>query len=241
MPGLAVPGLVKSHPGGFAALRGVDLDVGSHAFVVLIRRSGARTSTLLRCVNRLVEPDEGRVVLDDLDIARLDRRALRAARRSIGMIFQEFNLVEQLSVVENVLCGRLGFLPAWRSLLGRFAAADVDRAGELLERVGLGACAWKRADELSGGQRQRVGIARALIQSPRLLLVDEPTSSLDPVTGRDIMKLLRDIARDLRIPVLLSSHNLEIAEEFSDRTVALKGGVKVYDGLPGRFDFHDVY
>jgi phosphonate transport system ATP-binding protein len=188
-----------------------------------------------------VEPDSGDVFVDGVEITRLDRRRLREARRAIGMIFQEFNLVEQLSVIDNVLCGRLGFLGTWRSLVKRFGDDDVGRAKSLIEKVGLTAFAEKRADELSGGQRQRVGIARALIQNPRLLLVDEPTSSLDPVTGKEIMKLLREIAREVRIPVLLSIHNLDVAEEFSDRTVALKAGEKVYDGPPGAVDLEHVY
>jgi phosphonate transport system ATP-binding protein len=239
--GLVVKRLAKAYPGGHAALQGVDLRVGPDEFVSLIGRSGAGKSTLLRCINRLVEPDSGEVFVDGIEVTRLDKRKLREARRSIGMIFQEFNLVEQLSVIDNVLCGCLGFLGTWRSLVKRFGEEDVERARALIDKVGLTACADKRADELSGGQRQRVGIARALVQKPRLLLIDEPTSSLDPVTGKEIMTLLREVAREVRTPVLLSSHNLEVAEAFSDRTIALKAGQKVYDGPPGAMNLERVY
>lgn len=164
--------------------------------MALIGPSGAGKSTLIRCVNRLVEPTSGRVTIDGQEITRLSRRGLRQARRRMGMIFQEFALVERLTVMENVLSGRLGYVGFWRSWLRRFPAADVAAAFTLLERVGLAGFEDKRADALSGGQRQRVGIARALLQNPTLLLVDEPTASLDPKTSRQIMRLLRELCRE---------------------------------------------
>ncbi len=156
--------------------------------MALIGPSGAGKSTLIRCVNRLVEPTSGRIFLQDLDLTSLGANALRKARRRMGMIFQEYALVERLTVMENVLSGRLGYVGFWRSYFRNFPQSDVTAALHLLQRVGLDDMVDKRADELSGGQRQRVGIARALIQNPELLLVDEPTASLDPKTSRQIMR-----------------------------------------------------
>jgi len=196
----------------------------------VIGASGTGKSTLLRCVNRLVEPTAGQIVFGGRDIVPLGGRALREARREIGMVFQEYNLVERLSVMENLLSGRLGYMPAWKAWLRRFPQADIDRAFQLLDQVGLAAQAHQRADALSGGQRQRVGIARALMQQPRLLLADEPTSSLDPRTAVEIMALMRDLGRELGIPVIVNMHDVDLARRFADRVVGLAGGRVVFDG-----------
>jgi phosphonate transport system ATP-binding protein len=175
------------------------------------------------------------------DLAQVRGRSLREARRQIGMVFQEYNLVERLSVIENVLCGRLGYLPVWRAWLRRFPAADVDRAFALLEGVGLDHLATQRADQLSGGQRQRVGIARALMQEPDLVLADEPTSSLDPKTAVEIMELIAREAGARAIPVIVNIHNVELARRFADRIVGMAGGRIVFDGPPDRLaDAHLV-
>jgi phosphonate transport system ATP-binding protein len=200
--------------------------------VGLIGPSGAGKSTLIRCINRLVEPTSGQMQLNDTDITRLGRAGLRRARRRMGMIFQEYALVERLTVMENVLSGRLGYVPFWRSYLRRFPQADVDKAFMLLDRVGLTEQADKRASALSGGQRQRVGIARALEQDPELLLVDEPTASLDPKTARQIMRLICDICRERTLPAIISLHDVLLAKMFVDRIIGLRAGQIVFDGAP---------
>ena len=193
---LRLQNLEKQYKTGDRALKGVNLEVPDGQIMALIGPSGAGKSTLIRCINRLVEPSAGKVYLDDLNVTGLTCGELRMARRRIGMIFQEYALVERLTVMENVLSGRLGYVPFWRSFTRRYPAEDVAKAFQLLERVGLTAHADKRADALSGGQRQRVGIARALEQDPELLLVDEPTASLDPKTSRQIMRLIREICAE---------------------------------------------
>jgi phosphonate transport system ATP-binding protein len=213
-------------------------------FFAIIGPSGAGKSTLIRCVNRLVEPTGGQVLLDGRNLLALGQRHLREARRQIGMIFQEFNLIERLSVLDNVLTGRLGYTGTARSVFRWFTREDVGRALGLLDRVGLSEHVGKRADRLSGGQRQRVGIARALMQSPRLLLVDEPTSSLDPKIAREVMGLIREVARELRVPVLCNIHDVKLACEFCTRVIGLQDGVKNSRERPPsstRRAMHDIY
>ena len=181
-------------------------------------------------MNRLVEPDGGTIRLDGVEITSLDGPALRAARRGMGMIFQEFNLVERLTVMENVLSGRLGSVSLWRAWRRRFPPEDIEAAFRTLDRVGLGGYENKRADALSGGQRQRVGIARALVQRPKILLVDEPTSSLDPRTSEAVMRLIVDLAAEDKIPALVNIHDVPIARAFARRIVGLNAGRVVYDG-----------
>jgi phosphonate transport system ATP-binding protein len=198
----------------------------------VIGPSGTGKSTLIRCINRLVTPTAGEILFKDVDLAKLSGRPLREARRRIGMVFQEYNLVERLSVVENVLCGRLGYVSPLNAWLRRFPEADLAAAFELLEIVGLKDFANQRADTLSGGQRQRVGIARAIMQRPELLLADEPTSSLDPKTSVEIMELMSGIASQRGIPVLVNMHDVELARRFADRIVGMSGGTIVFDGAP---------
>jgi phosphonate transport system ATP-binding protein len=229
---LRLEGLTKTYRTGDQALRAVDLHVPPGQVVALIGPSGAGKSTLIRCVNRLVEPTEGRVILDGVDIAGLGARGLRRARRRMGMIFQEYALVERLTVMENVLSGRLGYVGFWRALLRRFPQSDVDEAFRLLDRVGLMHMADKRADELSGGQRQRVGICRALIQDPALLLVDEPTASLDPKTSRQIMRLITELCAERRLAAIVNIHDVALAQMFVARVVGLKAGAIAFDGPP---------
>jgi phosphonate transport system ATP-binding protein len=213
-------------------LKGVSFAVPSGQIVGLIGPSGAGKSTLIRCVNRLVEPTGGRIFLDDLEVTALSRSELRKARRRIGMIFQEFALVERLTVMENVLSGRLGYVPFWRSFARRYPPPDVDKAFALLARVGVLDQVDKRADALSGGQRQRVGVARALEQDPELLLIDEPTASLDPKTSRQIMRLIREICAERNLPAIINIHDVLLAQAFVDRIVGLRVGEVVFDGLP---------
>jgi phosphonate transport system ATP-binding protein len=227
---LTVETLTKVYKTGDKALTEVSFTVPKGQVVGLIGPSGAGKSTLIRCVNRLVEPTSGTVRLNDLDITRLRSGELRRARRRIGMIFQEYALVERLTVMENVLSGRLGYVPFWRSFTRRFPAADIAKAFRLLDRVGLSAHADKRADALSGGQRQRVGIARALEQDPELLLIDEPTASLDPKTSRQIMRLIVEICRENALPAIINIHDVVLAQQFADRIIGLQAGRVVFDG-----------
>ena len=227
---LEVRGLAKTYPGGDHALRSVSFTVEGHDAVFIIGPSGAGKSTLLRCINRLVEPDRGSVRLDGEEITALEGAALRAARRRMGMIFQEFNLVERLTVMENVLSGRLGYVTLWQAWRRRFPPEDVEAAFATLVRVGLEGFEGKRADELSGGQRQRVGIARALVQRPKILLVDEPTSSLDPRTSESVLRLIVDLAAEDRIPALVNIHDVPLARAFARRILGLREGAIVYDG-----------
>ena len=230
---LRIEGLTKRYRTGDAAQGGVSFNVGKREIIGLIGPSGAGKSTLIRCVNRLVEPTSGRIFLDDLELTRLGKGALRAARRRIGMIFQEYALVERLSVMENVLSGRLGYVGFWASWRRRFPQADIDRAFALLDRVGLLDHIDKRADALSGEQRQRVGIARALVQEPDLLLIDEPTASLDPKTSRQVMRLLTELCAERNLAAIVNIHDVMLAQMFLPRIVGLRAGEVVYDGPAG--------
>jgi phosphonate transport system ATP-binding protein len=229
---LEIKELVKQYATGDQALRAVSLAVPEGQVVAVIGPSGAGKSTLIRCINRLVEPTSGQVILNGSDIVSLRARELRLARRKMAMIFQEYALIERLSVMENVLSGRLGYVGFWRSALRKFPQEDIDQAFYLLERVGLSEHIDKRADALSGGQRQRVGIARALAQNPDVLLVDEPTASLDPKTSRQIMRLMTELAKERRLTVLINIHDVLLAQLFAERIIGLRAGQIVYDGSP---------
>jgi phosphonate transport system ATP-binding protein len=233
---LRITGLTKTYKTGDKALNGINLQIPAGQVVGLIGPSGAGKSSLIRCVNRLIEPTAGKIFLGERDVTALSRSDLRVARRRIGMIFQEYALVERLTVMENVLSGRLGYVPFWRSFLRRYPADYVQNAFALLDRVGLTAHADKRADALSGGQRQRVGIARALEQDPELLLVDEPTASLDPKTSRQIMRLIVEICRERNLPAVINIHDVLLAQAFVQRIVGLRAGEGVFDGTPDQLD-----
>jgi phosphonate transport system ATP-binding protein len=229
---LIIRNLRKEYRAGTPVLNDLSLTIEGRGLTAIIGPSGAGKSTLIRCINRLVEPTSGEILFMGQDLTKLNRRALRHARRRIGMVFQEYDLVERLSVIENVLCGRLGYVAVWRAFLRHFAQADIDHAFRLLDAIGLGDYATERADRLSGGQRQRVGIARALIQEPDLVLADEPTSSLDPKTSVEIMELIARRAGEGDIPVIVNIHNVELARRFADRIVGISKGEVVFDGPP---------
>lgn len=224
--------LSKVYPTGTAALKEVSFRIDQPQVVTIIGPSGAGKSTLIRCINRLVEPTSGKIMLDDIDIRRMNRRELRNVRRRMGMIFQEYNLVERLTVMENLLSGRLGYVGFWKTYRRKFPAEDVVAAFKLLDRVGLSGYQDTRADALSGGERQRVGISRALMQQPDLLLVDEPTASLDPKTSRQIMRLLVELAHEHDAPALVNMHDVGLAQSFADRIIGLSAGQIVFDGSP---------
>jgi len=233
MPSLRLENLVKRYERtGYDALKAVNFTVQPGQIIALIGPSGAGKSTLIRCINRLVEPTSGKVLWGEVDVVTLGTADLRAARRKIGMIFQEFALVDRLTVMENVLSGRLGYVSFWQSLTRNFPQKDIDEAYRLLDRVGLTDHVDKRADKLSGGQRQRVGIARALMQDPELLLVDEPTASLDPKTSRQIMRLIAELCRERKLTAIINIHDVPLAKMFAERIIGLKDGAVVFDGPP---------
>jgi phosphonate transport system ATP-binding protein len=227
---LHVIDLEKTYPNGTKALSQVGFIIDRPQVVAIIGPSGAGKSTLIRCINRLVEPTGGTVRLGDMDITHLNRKDLRKARRRMGMIFQEYNLVDRLTVMENVLSGRLGYVSFWKAYRRKFPKEDIAAAFKLLDRVGLEGYQNTRADALSGGQRQRVGIARALMQAPDLLLVDEPTASLDPKTSRQIMRLLVELVHERGTPALVNIHDVALAQSFSDQIIGLRDGAIVFQG-----------
>ena len=227
-----VTGLRVGLPPSTVALDGIDLTVRPGEFVVILGPSGAGKTTFLRTLNRLVEPTAGTVRINGRAVTGAAPPELRAVRRQVGMIFQQFNLVRRLSVVDNVLTGRLGYVASLASLAGRFPERDRVLARECLEQVGLGALAQRRADGLSGGEQQRVAIARALAQSPAVILADEPTASLDPALTDSIMGILRRINVDRRLTLVVSQHQLATALEYATRVVGFRAGRVVFDGRP---------
>ena len=240
---LEVQNLTKIYDNGTVALRDVSFTVPDGQFLAVIGLSGSGKSTLLRCINRLIEPTEGRVLIDGEDITNASQEDLRRHRRKIGMVFQHFNLVHRSKVITNVLAGRLGYTNPAMSLINRFSQADMQRAMERLDRVGLREKANERADQLSGGQQQRVGIARALMQDPTIMLADEPVASLDPVLAHSIMQYLEQIQTD-GVTVLCSLHFLDLVHQYADRAIALNEGRLMFDGEPQEIDdamFKEIY
>ncbi|MBS1251589.1 MAG: Methionine import ATP-binding protein MetN [Anaerolineales bacterium] len=235
---LEIQNLTKIYEDGTLALDDVSFTVEDGEFLVVIGLSGSGKSTLLRCINRLVEPTSGRVIWDGEDITAASQEELRKIRRQIGMIFQQFNLVKRSSVMTNVLSGRLGYVNPWLSLAHQFPREERERAMHNLELVGIAGKAQNRADELSGGQQQRVGIARALMQNPKLMLADEPVASLDPATSHSVLKYIEHLNRDQGVTVLCSLHFLSLARRYGTRIIALKAGQIVFDGLPEEIDDH---
>ena len=236
---LSIKNLSKEYTRGKPVLRDISLDFAAHGFTAVIGPSGTGKSTLIRCINRLVEPTAGSILFQGHDLVTLSGCALREARRGIGMVFQEYNLVERLTVMENLLTGRLGYVAPLKAWLRKFPQTDIEEAFDLLDVVGLAGFANQRADSLSGGQRQRVGIARAVMQQPKLLLADEPTSSLDPKTSVEIMTLVRDLGTAKGVPIIVNMHDVELARRFADRIIGMSGGRVVYDGAPaGLSDAH---
>lgn len=240
---LQIQNLSKTYPNGTQALKNVSFDVKDGEFLVVIGLSGSGKSTLLRCINRLIDPTEGKILWDDVDITTASPAELRRIRRKIGMVFQQFNLVKRSSVLTNVLSGRLGYVNPWMSLIGLWPVEEKRRALEALERVGIADKAASRADALSGGQQQRVGIARALMQDPKLILADEPVASLDPVLSHSILQYLEQLNQE-GITVICSLHFLDLVHRYATRVVALKDGVKVFEGTAQEIDrakFKEIY
>jgi phosphonate transport system ATP-binding protein len=241
---LRIEKLNKIYPNGTHALRDLSLEVKDGEFLVIIGLSGSGKSTLLRCINRLVEPTSGRIELDGADVTAASLAEIRRIRARIGMMFQQFNLVRRASVLTNVLAGALGRTPPGWSLFYRFAPPEREQALTNLGRVGIGEKAAQRADTLSGGQQQRVGIARALMQEPRLMLADEPVASLDPATSHSVLRYLEQVNREEGITVICNLHFLSLARRYASRVVALKAGQIVFDGEPTAITpewFREIY
>lgn len=241
---LEVRNLHKVYPNGTVGLKDVSFTVNDGEFLVIIGLSGSGKSTLLRCINRLIEPTQGQILWDGVDVTAARGTDLRHIRRKIGMVFQHFNLVKRSSVITNVLSGRLGYANPWSSFLGLWSAEDRARALKALNRVGIAEKANARADALSGGQQQRVGIARALMQEPKLILADEPVASLDPVLSHSIMQYLEVLNREEKITVLCSLHFLGLVHRYATRVIAMKAGQVVFTGSPKEIDrdrFKEIY
>lgn len=232
---LSLRGLTKEFDGK-RALNGVSLDFSHGAFTGIVGRSGAGKSTLLRLINRLIEPTGGAIIHDGVDVRALRGRALRAWRADAAMIFQQFNLVPRLDVLTNVLTGTLGRRPAFSSFFKWFSAEERKQAVALLERFDLGETWAQAAGTLSGGQQQRVAIARAMMQTPKLILADEPIASLDVHNGKLVMDMLAAICRQDGISVICNLHDLDAAMTYCDRLIGLAAGSVVFDGPPAAFD-----
>jgi phosphonate transport system ATP-binding protein len=232
---LKVENLTKVYPNGTQALKNVSFEVKDGDFLAVIGLSGSGKSTLLRCINRLIEPTSGKIYWNDQEITSASSSEMRKIRRQIGMVFQQFNLVKRSSVMTNVLTGRLGYVNTLSSALHIFSAADNNKALASLDQVGLADKPHVRADSLSGGQQQRVGIARALMQDPKLILADEPVASLDPVLSHSIMKYLEQLNKE-GITVICSLHFLDLVHRYATSAIALKDGELVFQGLPKQID-----
>jgi phosphonate transport system ATP-binding protein len=236
--------LEKVYPNGAYALKGIDLSIERGEFLVVIGLSGSGKSTLLRCLNRLHEPTSGVIEFEGRDVTRLRGAELCAYRRQIGMVFQHFNLVKRHTALENVIMGRLGSLPVWNAILGKYPTELREEAMEKLAVVGLADKANTRADALSGGQQQRVAIARTLIQNPVALLADEPVASLDPATSHSVMQYLERINKEFGVTVVCNLHFLSLVRQYASRVVALKAGEMIFQGSPLEIDrawFSHIY
>ena len=233
-----------TYPDGTVGMKNLDLEIEPGEFVVIVGSSGAGKATLLRTINGLNRLTAGTVEVDGEAVSQREGKALRALRKRVGMIFQDFRLVKRMSVINNVLVGRLAHVPGWRAMFNLWPQHDRDIAARALQRVGIPEKAWVRASSLSGGQQQRVGIARALAQEPAIILADEPVASLDPVTTHQIMRDLVRINRELGITTLVNLHFLDLAREYGHRIIGLKNGELVYDGSAKTVtdeDFRAIY
>ncbi|MDR9797280.1 phosphonate ABC transporter ATP-binding protein [Aeribacillus pallidus] len=229
---LTLNNVSKRYGSNTMALQDMNFSVKEGEFVSIIGPSGAGKSTLLRCINRMIEASSGEIIFDGVDILKLGKKSLRKVRATIGMVFQHYNLVTRLSVIENVLHGRLGYKSTLAGAFGLYSEEEKKQAVHILGLLGLEDQVYKRCDQLSGGQKQRVGIARALIQNPRMLLCDEPIASLDPNSAKIIMDHLKNISSTLGITCIVNLHQVDVALKYSDRIIGINNGKKVYDGSP---------
>ena len=241
---LKVNDVSKDYKGGTKALKNVNFSVKEGEFISIIGPSGAGKSTLLRCINRMIDTTEGKVIFNNIDVGMVKKKELRSLRTQIGMIFQHYNLVDRLSVIENVLHGRLGYKSTIAGVIGKYTEEEKIQAFRMLEKLGLEDQAYKRCDQLSGGQKQRVGIARALVQNPKLILCDEPIASLDPSASKIIMDHLKNINKEMGITCILNLHQVDVALKYSDRIIGINGGKTVFNGKPSditKEQIHEIY
>lgn len=244
MPILEFKNVSKVYDNVTKALEDINFTVEEGEFVSIIGPSGAGKSTLLRCINRLIDTSEGVVMFDGQDITHVKGKELRTVRTKTGMIFQHYNLVDRLSVIENVLHGTLGKKSTLSGMVGHYTEEEKNTAFEILKELGLEQQVYKRCDELSGGQKQRVGIARAIMQQPKLILCDEPIASLDPKASKVIMDQLADINKNKKITCIVNLHQVDVAMKYSQRIIGIAGGKIVYDGSPDNLDqetIHRIY
>jgi len=241
---LKVQDLFKSYNRNTPVLQNIQMELEQGEFVSIIGPSGAGKSTLLRCINRMIDPTNGSILFDDVEMANLNKTDLRKQRTKIGMVFQHYNLVSRLTVFENVLHGRFGYKSTLHGVFSLFTEEEKKLALTILDKLGMKEFAYKRCDQLSGGQKQRVGIARALVQQPKLLLCDEPIASLDPNSSKVIMDHLKDISETMGITVLVNLHQVDVALKYSDRVIGLNKGRIVYEGVPEKLSnmaIRDIY
>lgn len=244
MPLLEFRNVSKTYNNITHALNDVSFTLEEGEFVSIIGSSGAGKSTLLRCINRLIDTTKGEIIFDDMDITSLSKKELRNVRTQTGMIFQHYNLVNRLSVVENVLHGRLGQKSVISGMLGHYTESEKEEAFKIIELLGLSEQAYKRCDELSGGQKQRVGIARAIMQRPKLIMCDEPIASLDPNSAKIIMDHLKEINRKMNITCLVNLHQVDVAMKYSNRIIGVNSGRIVFDGYTNDLTpniIHEIY
>ena len=226
---LSIKNVSKKYNNGTNALKNISFYVEKGEFISVIGPSGSGKSTLLRSINKMIDISQGSILFEDKNIESLKKTQIELVRREIGMIFQSYNLVERLTVIENVLHGRLGYKSIIAGILGIYSEEEKKEAFSFLERVNMTKYAYQKCSELSGGQKQRVGIARAIMQKPKLLLCDEPIASLDPKTAENIMDYLKKIVTELKITCIVNLHQVDIAKKYSDRIIALNKGEKIFD------------
>ena len=229
---LSVKNISKEYNNGITALKNVSFDVEKGEFISIIGPSGSGKSTLLRSINKMIDISKGSILFENRNIEKLKKKEIELVRREIGMIFQNYNLVERLTVIENVLHGRLGYKSVFSGILGIYLEEEKKEAFNFLEKVNMTKYAYQKCNELSGGQKQRVGIARAIMQKPKLLLCDEPIASLDPKTAENIMDYLKKIVTELKITCIVNLHQVDIAKKYSNRIIALNKGEKIFDDKP---------
>ena len=233
VPLLEVSHVMKDYDGTRPALNDISFSVRKGEFVSVIGPSGAGKSTLLRCINRMIEVSKGEVHFEGISVGELNRKDLKKLRTKIGMIFQHYNLVDRLTVIENILHGRLGSKSTLAGALGRYTRDEKKQAMDVITMLGLGDHIYQRCDRLSGGQKQRVGIGRALVQDPKMILCDEPIASLDPTASKTIMEQLKRFSREMQITLIVNLHQVDVALKYSDRILGVNKGRLVFDGSPG--------
>lgn len=233
---MSIEKLNKEYSKGKSVLKNVNFNIKQGELLSIIGPSGAGKSTLLRSINRMIEPTSGKITFDGKNITAVKGKALRKMRTNIGMIFQHYNLVDRLSVFENVMHGTLGYKNSLQGIFSMYTESEKEEALDIITELGIEDHIYKRCDELSGGQKQRVGIARALVQKPKIILCDEPIASLDPSSSRIIMDHLRKICNEKGITVIVNLHQVDVAKKYSDRIIGLNNGQLVFNGHPSEID-----